>query len=335
MNDLTPFNDQHKLPVGTNAGSVEIESQRAVAEARGQIQLAKMFPRSIVQATEELLEACKNKEFAEQAFYSVPNRGSGPSIRFAEEIARCYGNFEYGHRELSRDGGKSEVEVYAWDKEKNNYSKRQITVDHVRYTRSNGNTKLTDPNDIDNRIANVAAKQMRGRILALVSKSLVAIGIEACKATLAGGSDTKSVSAQIQKATKLFSTYGVKVAHLETYLGHSLDHATIDTVTDLLGVYNALREGAKVADYFSPPEKEVAAIPEETGKSKLGKKAAEASPKKAPSKSKTKPEPEPEPEVESEPEPQPEPAKTVDKSAKTAQSNAIDDDDDDIDSMFD
>lgn len=335
MNDLTPFNDQHKLPVGTNAGSVEIESQRAVAEARGQIQLAKMFPRSIAQATEELLEACKSKEFAEQAFYSVPNRGSGPSIRFAEEIARCYGNFEYGHRELSRDGGKSEVEVYAWDKEKNNYSKRQITVDHVRYTRSNGNTKLTDPNDIDNRIANVAAKQMRGRILALVSKSLVAIGIEACKATLTGGGQ-ETIAQRVRKMIDAFSRYGVKTQHLSDYIGHSLDDANSDDLTNLIGVYNALREGAKVADYFSPPEKEVAAIPEETGKSKLGQKAAEASPKKAPAKSKAKPEPEPEPEpeVEKEPEPQLESAKTVDKPAKVAQSDAIDDDDD-IDSMFD
>jgi hypothetical protein len=316
MNDLTPFNDQRQLPAGTNAGSIEIESQRAIAEARGQIQLAKMFPRSIAQATEELLEACKNTEFAAQAFYSVPNRGSGPSIRFAEEIARCYGNFEYGHRELSRDGGKSEVEVYAWDKEKNNYSKRQITVDHVCYSRSNGNTKLTDPNDIDNRIANVAAKQMRGRILALVSKSLVAIGIEACQKTIAGGGDGKSISSQIQKATKLFSNFGVKVAHLEAYLGHSLDLSTIDDVTDLLGVYNALREGAKVADYFSPPEKETPAIPEESGKSKLGQKAAESAKKPA---TKTKPEPKP-----------------VDKPAKVAQSSATsEDDDDDIDSMFD
>ena len=304
MNELThnPFQGAQP-PSANNSGSVAVETERAVSEARGQIQLAKMFPRSIAQATEELLEACKNTEFAASAFYSVPNRGSGPSIRFAEEIARCYGNFEYGHRELSRDGNKSEVEVYAWDKEKNNYSKRQITVNHVMDTKQ-GSRKLTSEADIDNRIANVAAKQMRGRILALVSKSLVATGIAECKKTLAG-QNQESIGSRVSKMISAFSQYGVKSSHLEAYLGHKLDDANSDDLADLIGVFNALREGARVSDYFEPPEKEQPAVTE----SKLGKKAAEkpaedkkpaetekkSEPKKTePRKQGKKPDPEPE-----------------------------------------
>lgn len=300
MNELThnPFSGAQP-PSANNSGSVAVETERAVSEARGQIQLAKMFPRSISQATEELLEACKNTEFAASAFYSVPNRGSGPSIRFAEEIARCYGNFEYGHRELSRDGNKSEVEVYAWDKEKNNYSKRQITVNHVMDTKQ-GSRKLTSEADIDNRIANVAAKQMRGRILALVSKSLVATGIAECKKTLSGNNQ-ESIGSRVSKMISAFSQFGVKSSHLEIYLGHKLDDANSDDLADLIGVFNALREGAKVADYFEPSEKEQPAVTE----SKLGKKAAETKPdpepekkpaakKTEPKKQEKKPDPEPE-----------------------------------------
>ena len=314
-NDLNPFSGAQP-PASLNSGSVAVETERAVSEARGQIQLAKMFPRSISQATEELLEACKNTEFAASAFYSVPNRGSGPSIRFAEEIARCYGNFEYGHRELSRDGSKSEVEVYAWDKEKNNYSKRQITVNHVMDTKQ-GSRKLTSEADIDNRIANVAAKQMRGRILALVSKSLVATGISECKKTLAG-QNQESIGSRVSKMISAFSQYGVKSSHLEAYLGHKLDDANRDDLADLIGVFNALREGARVSDYFEPLEKEQPAVTE----SKLGKKAAEKpaedkkpDPEKRPDPKKTeqkrqekKPDPEPEqPPAEEPPPADPEP----------------------------
>ena len=313
MNELSPFDDQRTLPAGTNAGSVAIEQERAIAEARGQIQLAKMFPRDHAAAFAELMEACKSPEFAETAFYSVPNRGSGPSIRFAEEIARCYGNFEYGHRELSRDNSKSEVEVYAWDKEKNNYSKRQITVDHVRYTRQ-GNKPLLDPTDIDNRIANVASKQMRGRILALVSKSLVAAGLAECQRTISGNGQM-TIAQRVQQMLVAFQPFGVNAKHLEGYIGGSLDNATADDLTDLLGVFNALKEGAKIADYFETPDSKPE-LPDETTPSALGKQAATAQKpkKKAPAKKKTEPEPEP----------------VVDQSEPET-----DDDDDDLDSLFD
>ena len=248
---------QPSRPEDVNAGAVSIEQERAIAEARGQIQLAKMFPRSMSAATAELLEACKSQEFSKSAFYSVPNRGSGPSIRFAEEVARCYGNFEYGHRELSRSKGKSEIEVFAWDKEKNNVSKRQITVAHIRDTK-HGPKPLRDQADIDNRIANVASKQMRGRILALLPKALVELGVAECRKTLTGRNGA-SVSAQVSSLIASFSEFGVSPERLGEYIGHSIDNCTVDDITDLIGVYNALNEGARISDYFDSPEPDSAA----------------------------------------------------------------------------
>ncbi len=211
---------------GGNAGAIAIEQERAIAEVQGKILVAQRFPRNFMECYEEFMAACKMPEFAKVAFYSVPNRGSGPSIRFAEEAARCYGNFDYGHRELSRysgDGtienpGKSEVEVYAWDMQKNNHSRRQITVLHVIDAKT-GSRVIRDQADIDNRIANIASKQMRGRILAIVSKALVSAGIRTAKATLAGGSD-KPMTQRIQTMVQVFSKHGVTTAHLEAYLKH-------------------------------------------------------------------------------------------------------------------
>lgn len=245
------------LAAGTNVGAVAIEQERAIAEAQGQLILAKKFPRNLTASHAELMESCSIKSFAEAAFYSVPNRGSGPSIRFAEEVARVYGNFQYGHRELGRADGKSEVEVYAWDMEKNNRSIRQITVMHVLDTK-NGAKRLTDQADIDNKIANVASKQIRGRILALMPKWIVADAIERCKATLAGTTD-EPVSVRVRKMSQAFSKYGVTVDHLEKHLGHGLDDTTVDEIVELVGIFNAIKEGAKPSDFFSAKEAEAEA----------------------------------------------------------------------------
>lgn len=246
---------QRSLAAGVNAGAVAIEQERAIAEAQGQLILAKKFPRSMTAAITEFMEACASTDFAATAFYSVPNRGSGPSIRLAEEAARCYGNFVYGHRELSRSEGKSEIEVYAWDMEKNNRSTRQITVNHVTDTK-NGPKKLTDQTDIDNKIANVASKQMRGRILALMPKHMIAMGVAKCKLTIAGQSD-KPMSERLAAMAQAFGKYGVTNDHLVKYLGHPVDNTTIDEFTDLTGIFNALKEGGKASEYFGQAEKEI------------------------------------------------------------------------------
>lgn len=246
-NVATPFTQALGSPV--NAGAVAIESERAIAEAQGQLTLAKKFPRDEIKAHAELMRACKSPSFAAMAFYSVPNRGSGPSIRFAEEVARVYGNFQYGHRELSRDDKKSEVEVFAWDMEKNNRSIRQITVEHVRYTK-NGSYPLKDPSDIDNRIANVASKQIRGRILALMPKWMVAEAIEQCQLTIKG-ENSEPIETRVRKMAQMFERFGVSITMLERYLDHPLAETTVDEIVELTGVFNSLREGVPASEIFN------------------------------------------------------------------------------------
>lgn len=292
-----PFGNNRALPAlpGINGGAVTIESERAVAEARGQMQLAKMFPRDLNAAHAELMDACKMAAMAEVAFYSVPQGGqkvTGPSIRLAEQIASCVGNFEFGHRELSRveaNGatfGRSEIEVYAWDKEKNNRSIRQITVLHVLDTKD-GPRKLRDQKDIDNKIANVASKQARGRILALMPKWLVEAAISECKKTLAGD-NTEPLAVRVRRMTQAFAQFGVTAGHLERYLGHSLDGVLLDELVDLTGTFNAIKEGTPPSEFFGEQEKEASAdasgkaIAEAAKKGAATKAAAAAAKETAP-----------------------------------------------------
>ena len=122
-----PLADMSKI----NQGTVAIESSRAMVEAQGKLLLAKQFPRNYTQSYTKAIEACQRKGFAESAFYSYP-RGketvTGVTIRFAEELARCYGNMDYGIKELSHEDGRSEMQAYAWDLETNTIPARTLLL---------------------------------------------------------------------------------------------------------------------------------------------------------------------------------------------------------------
>lgn len=246
------FQGRQLAPGGMNIGAVSIEVERAIAEAQGKLTLAKRFPRDMNAAHAELMMACKSKAFAAVAFYAKPQGGStvtGPSIRMAEQIAQVYGNFDYGHRELARDDRKSEIEVYAWDMQNNNYTRRQKTVMHVIDTRE-GPKKMRDQTQVDQKINNVASKEMRGLILAMMPKWLVEDAIQECKKTIAGTND-EPLDVRVRKMTQAFAKFGVKSTHLEKHLGHSLDTVLLDELVELTGIYNALKDGEPASELFS------------------------------------------------------------------------------------
>ena len=235
-----------------NQGTVAIEASRAIAEAQGKLVIAKRFPRDEVQAYNRVAQACQRKGIAEKAFYSY-NRGggtvSGPTIRFAEELARCWGNIDYGIKELSQDEGKSEMQAYAWDLETNAQSVQNFTNPHIREV--GGKAKiLTSQRDIYEINANMGARRLRSRILAILPTDLVDMAIAECKKTLAGNNDEPLID-RVKKMVVAFDKIGVKQDQLEKRLGRKIDTMTIDDFTDYIGIYNAIKQGeSKIADWF-------------------------------------------------------------------------------------
>ena len=121
-----------------NQGTVAIEASRAIAEAQGKLVIAKRFPRNEIQAFANMKKACQRTGLANKAFYSYPRGNetvSGPTIRLAEELARCWGNIDFGIKELSQDNGKSEMQAYAWDLETNTMSVQNFTNPHAKEVR--------------------------------------------------------------------------------------------------------------------------------------------------------------------------------------------------------
>ena len=235
-----------------NQGTVAIEASRAIAEAQGKLVIAKRFPRDEVAAFAKAMEACQRPAMAEKAFYSFPRGGQkveGPTIRFAEELARCWGNIDYGIKELSQDDGKSEMQAYAWDLETNAQSVQNFTNPHQREVGKKMQT-LTSQRDIYENNANMAARRLRSRILAILPSWFVEECIAECKRTIAGNNDTPLID-RVKKMVLQFAKLGVTQEQIEARLKRKVDTMTIDDFTDYIGIYNAIKNGeSKVADWF-------------------------------------------------------------------------------------
>lgn len=235
-----------------NQGTIAIEASRAIAEAQGKLIIAKRFPRDEVAAYSRVAQACQRKGIAEKAFYSYNRGGStvtGPTIRFAEELARCWGNIDYGIKELSQDDGKSEMQSYAWDLETNAQSVQNFTNPHTRDV--NGKVKvLTSQRDIYENNANMGARRLRSRILAILPNDLVDMAIAECRKTIAGNNDEPLID-RVKKMIVAFAKIGVTQEQIEKRLKRKVDTMTADDFVDFLGIYNAIKNGeSKISEWF-------------------------------------------------------------------------------------
>lgn len=246
-----PFHVPANVP-GINAGAVTIESSRAVAEAQGKLVIAKQFPRNEQLAYAKAMEACKRKSLAEKAMYSYPRSGStvsGPSIRLAEELARCWGNIDFGIKELSQKDGESEMQAYCWDMETNTMSSQTFVVAHVRDTKK-GQVKLTEQRDIYENNANMAGRRLRARILAVLPPDLVEAAVNECKKTLAGNNDIPLID-RVNKMVVAFGKFGIKIDAIERRLNRKIDTMNNEDISEYIGIYNSLKDGnSSISDWF-------------------------------------------------------------------------------------
>ena len=245
-NNMMPqFND-------INQGTVAIEASRAIAEAQGKLVIAKRFPRNEVAAYAKAMEACQRPSMAAKAFYRFPRGGQtveGPTIRFAEELARCWGNIDYGIKELSQDDGKSEMQAYAWDLETNAQSVQNFTNPHQR-EQGKKMVTLTSQRDIYENNANMATRRLRSRILAILPSWFVEDAIEECKKTLAGQNDLPLVD-RVKKMVVQFAKFGVTQEQIERRLKRKIETMTAEDFVEYIGIYNAIKGGdSKIADWF-------------------------------------------------------------------------------------
>lgn len=235
-----------------SAGAVAIETGRGIAEVQGRMILAKRFPRDSAMAYSRAMNACLRIGLADEGIYKYKRGGGkveGPSIRLAEEMARCWGNIEYGLNELSRRPGESEMEAFAWDLETNVRSSQRFTVKHIR-DKSEGGKPLETERDIYEITANMGARRMRSRILAILPPELVRDAADRCRETVRSGGG-EPFEDRIKKMLAAFNAVGVTPAMIAEHAGHAIDQITPDELADLRGILTSIKDNAStVRDHF-------------------------------------------------------------------------------------
>lgn len=249
-------------PVPQRIGqATAVEQSRAVAEVAAAVQVAQQCPRDIRRAWADMEAACDRLGLAERAFYSVPNRGgSKPSVHLARELARIWGNLDYGVHELSRNDerGMSEVRAFAWDQQTNVRSSRTLQVPHARM-KGRSRQALTDLGDVYLNNQNVGARAVRECIFSALPADFVGEAQDICRRTIERGDGKPLVERIAEMVAGFKSALGVTVPQIETRLGRKRGQWTAADVADLRVVFSSIQRRETTVDDEFPPERVTAA----------------------------------------------------------------------------
>ena len=123
MNEIAPQDPFRPMLAQSsiNAGAVAIESERAIAEARGKIQVAKMFPRSMAQAMAEFME--------EGACVVQAQQGGAVSCRFREIVVVQHNGPRLQEFGLVAEGAHHSAQVVGIDRDFRQIATKVRTLD--------------------------------------------------------------------------------------------------------------------------------------------------------------------------------------------------------------
>lgn len=257
-----PFGDSKKVTEITASGNSDAE--RAIQEVQAAMVIAKRFPRNPIKSMDEIINACTRPTLAAAAIYSYPRGGqevSGPSIRLAEAVAQNWGNIQWGIRELSSNKDGSTIEAYAWDVESNTKQVKTFSVEHVRYSRAGGITKLVDPRDKYEVVANQGARRLRACILGVIPGDVIEAAVNQCLATQHANIDTSTEG--IKKMLDVFEKhFCVSQKLIETRIGKRVEAIVPAQMQQLLNIAQSMKDGmSKPSDWFDVDDPEIKTEP--------------------------------------------------------------------------
>lgn len=223
-----------------------VEQARAVAEVQAAVLVAQQVPRDITRAVNDMRQSCSQLGLADRAFYRYPRGGqtvTGESIHLARELARCWGNCDYGIKELRRDDDNhySEMQAWAWDQQTNTRSSMTFIVPHKR-DKKGGAQMLSDLRDIYENNANQGARRLREAIFAILPKWYTEEAKEVCNATLQSGGGDKPLEQRVASAVKAFEDLGVKRQRLEAKFGPTTEWTPHD-LAQLRVILSSVKQG--------------------------------------------------------------------------------------------
>jgi hypothetical protein len=248
--------------VARTSQATAVEQSRAVAEVQAAVVVAQQVPRDFSTARTAMQQSCSALRFAERAFYRYPKGGktvTGPSVHMARELARCFGNVQYGISELRRDegAGESEMLAWAWDVQTNTRSSQTFIVPHKR-DKKGGAEVLTDLRDIYENNANMGARRLREAIFSILPAHFKEEAIDLCRATLDRG-DGRPLEDRIDGAIAAYDALDVSADRLVQKLGRPRDKWTEYDIAQLLITHRSIQRGEVTVDDEFPQQRVTAA----------------------------------------------------------------------------
>jgi hypothetical protein len=246
-------------PVLTQATAVE--QTRAVAEVQAAVFVAQQNPRNMDRALADMRDTTGRLSIAEHAFYQVTNRGAGPTIHLMTELARIWGNLDYGVKELNRDddAGVSEILAYASDLQTNTRNVRSFLVPHSRM-KSGRREKLIDLGDIYLNNQNVGARAVRECISKVLPAWFRAEAEQRCRDTLRNGEDGgEPLAKRIERMVSAFGQLGVKLDQLEQKLGRKRGAWDGADVASMVTTYQSIQRHETTREDEFPQQRVTAA----------------------------------------------------------------------------
>lgn len=255
-----------------------VEQSRAVAEVAAAVRVAQDFPRDEQAARDNMLVTCSRLAVAERAFYEVPNRGAGLSVHAARELARIWGNVDYGVRELFRDDAKgmSEMQAWSWDQQTNVRSTRAFLVPHAKSLKGGGRKQLTDINDVYLNNQNIGARAVRECIFSVLPGWFLAEADAQLKKTLRDG-EGRSPQERIGDAIAKFAEVDITQKQLEEKIGRPSKAWTPRDLVTLTRIYSTISiDGIPAKEFFPESTIDLGALP--TSTRSAGRDPAEPTP---------------------------------------------------------
>lgn len=236
-----------------------VEQARAVAEVQAAIIVAQQNPRNEDWAVEQMRRSCSRLALASRAFYTVPNRGSGPSITLATELARIWQNVDYGVHELRRDdlAHMSEIRAFAWDQQTNVRTTRTFQVPHARMKKVNGKQTrepLYDLTDVYLNNQNIGARAVRECIFKILPTWFTEEAQDLCRQTLENG-EGEPLADRINKMISAFEGIGVTVDQLEQQISRPRSKWNATDVAEFGIVYKSIQRREVTVDEAFPAKR--------------------------------------------------------------------------------
>jgi hypothetical protein len=241
------------------------ETAREQALVLAAYSVADRRPRSEANAINKLSSSLERFSFAEKARYAYPRGGTtveGPSVNLAREIARLWGNIQYGIKVIQDDEETRTVSGWAIDLETNSMVANEASFKKLIYRKKEG-WIAPDERDLRELTNKHGAIAVRNSLLQLFPRDIIDGALKQAKSTIAkgykaGALDTKALISSFKKI-------GVTGEQIEKYCECPVTSLDADQFAELRGIYESITSGAaKKEEFFGKKEFAEGQMPEAT-----------------------------------------------------------------------